>query len=177
MTTLPTEVAEKIRDIRLLLLDVDGVLTDGRFGLMAGGGEIKFFSSHDGFGIRLMQKAGWAVGFLSGRKSQEVALRANELGVNIVIEGSVDKVKDFEKILSQQNLDASQVAYMGDDLPDLPVLKRVGFSAAPHNATEAIKESVDYVTKRKGGEGAVREVVELLLQSSGTWADVLAHFS
>ena len=175
MATLPVEV--RMKEIQLILLDVDGVLTDGRLGLTAAGEEIKFFSIYDGLAIRVAQNAGWKVGFLSGRSSQEVESRARELGVEIVVQGSRDKIKDLETILSETNLEVSQVAYIGDDLPDLPVLTRVGFSAAPDNAAEAVKETVDYVTQRKGGEGAVREVVDLLLKATGKWDEVLSQFS
>ena len=177
MTTLPAELTDAVQKIRLILLDVDGVLTDGRLGMTAAGEEIKFFSIYDGLAIRVAQNAGWKVGFLSGRSSREVESRARELGVEIVVQGSRDKIKDLESILSKSHLEASQVAYMGDDLPDLPVLKRVGFSAAPDNAAEAVKETVDYVTQRKGGEGAVREVVDLLLKATGKWDEVLSQFS
>ncbi len=173
MTPLPVEVVGDLQKIRLILLDVDGVLTDGRIGLLPGGEEIKFFSVYDGLAIRLAMKVGWEVGFLSGRTSEEVTARARELGIEIVVQGSGDKVKDFEKILKDKNLQASEVAYMGDDLPDLPVLKRVGFSAAPDNAVEAVKNEVDYVTHEKGGNGAVREVVDLLLKTSGKWEEII----
>jgi 3-deoxy-D-manno-octulosonate 8-phosphate phosphatase (KDO 8-P phosphatase) len=173
MTKLPGQVAASLQNIRLILLDVDGVLTDGRIGLLPDGEEIKFFSIYDGLAIRLAMKVGWEVGFLSGRTSEEVAARARELGIGIVIQGSRDKIKDFEKILEERNLEASEVAYMGDDLPDLPLLKRVGFSAAPGNAVEAVKEGVHYVTQEQGGRGAVREVVDLLLKTTGKWEKIM----
>ncbi len=173
MTTLPVQVVDNLQRIRLILLDVDGVLTDGRIGLLPGGEEIKFFSIYDGLAIRLAMKVGWEVGFLSGRTSEEVAARARELGIEIVVQGSRDKIEDFEKILKERNLQAAEVVYMGDDLPDLPLLKRVGFSAAPGNAVEAVKESVHYVTREKGGSGAVREVVDLLLKTSGKWEEII----
>ena len=173
MNTLPVQVVDHLQKIRLILLDVDGVLTDGRIGLLPGGEEIKFFSIYDGLAIRLAMKVGWEVGFLSGRTSEEVAARARELGIEIVVQGSRDKVEDFEKILKERNLQASEVAYMGDDLPDLPLLKRVGFSAAPCNAVESVKNGVHYVTREKGGNGAVRELVDLLLKTSGKWEGII----
>jgi len=173
MATLPVEVMDNLQKIRLILLDVDGVLTDGRIGFLSGGEEIKFFSIYDGLAIRLAMKVGWEVGFLSGRTSEEVAARARELGIQIVVQGSRDKIKDFEKILEERNLQASEVVYMGDDLPDLPLLKRVGFSAAPGNAVESVKSAVHYVTREKGGHGAVREVVDLLLKTSGKWEEII----
>ena len=173
MTTLPVQVVGNLQKIRLILLDVDGVLTDGRIGLLPKGGEIKFFSVYDGLAIRLARKVGWEVGFLTGRTSEEVEARARELGVEILIQGSRDKVKDFEKILKERNLKASQVAYVGDDLTDIPLLKRVGFSAAPRNAAEPVKYYVHYVTRARGGYGAVREVVDLLLKNTGKWEEVI----
>lgn len=173
MTTLPVQVVGNLQKIRLILLDVDGVLTDGRIGLLPDGGEIKFFSVYDGLAIRLAGKVGWEVGFLSGRTSKEVEARALDLGVELLVQGSRDKVKDFEKILKERNLEASQVAYVGDDLPDIPLLKRVGFSAAPRNAAEAVRYCVHYVTRERGGYGAVREVVDLLLKTTGKWEKVI----
>ena len=176
MTDLPAEVRANIPNLRLLLLDVDGVLTDGRVGFLAGGGEIKFFSIYDGIALRMVQKAGWKVGFLSGRTSKVVEDRARELEVEIVIQGSKDKAGDLEEILKTTGLQASEVAYVGDDLPDIPVLKRVGFSAAPANAAQQVKACVHYVSGRGGGTGAVREVVELLLRASGQWDLLATHW-
>ncbi len=173
MTQLPVQVVGNLQKLRLILLDVDGVLTDGRIGLLPGGEEIKFFSIYDGLAIRLAMKVGWEVGFLSGRASEEVAARARELGIEIVVQGSQDKMRDFEKILEERNLQASEVAYMGDDLPDLPLLKQVGFSAAPGNAVESVKYCVHYVTRARGGSGAVREVVDLLLRTTGKWEKIV----
>lgn len=150
-----------LKNIRLVLLDVDGVLTDGRIGLLPTGEEIKFFSIYDGLAIKLLQRAGVMVGFLSGRKSQSVEIRAEELGISIVVQGSKDKVRDFKKILADEGLKSSEVVYIGDDLPDVALLKSVGFSAAPSNAVESVKTCVDYVTRAKGGYGVVREVVDV----------------
>ncbi len=161
-------------NIKLILLDVDGVLTDGRFGLLPTGEEIKFFSIYDGMAIRLAQKAGLEVAFLSGRSSQAVTVRARELGVEIVIQGSVNKVADFEKLLAEKELGPQEVAYVGDDLPDIPVLKAVGFSAAPANAADAVKYCVQYIARNEGGSGAVREVIHVLLKATGKWDDLTA---
>ena len=165
--SLSSEMSANLKNIRLILLDVDGVLTDGRIGLLPGGLEVKFFSIYDGLAVRLAQKAGWQVGFLTGRTSEVVSARAEELGVEILVQGSKDKAADFEKILERTSLEAFQVAYMGDDLPDIPVLKRAGFSAAPGNAPRPVRECVHYVTSKNGGEGAVREVVDLMLEVCG----------
>lgn len=165
-------VSGNLPRIRLLLLDVDGVLTDGRFGLLPSGEEIKFFSIYDGMAIRLAQQAGLEVAFLSGRKSHAVTVRARELEVETVIQGSKNKVEDYKKLLRKKSLDTDQVAYMGDDLPDIPLLKIAGFSAAPCNAADSVKYCVHYVTRTKGGNGAVREVIHLLLRTMGKWESV-----
>lgn len=162
------------RDIRLLLLDVDGVLTDGRLGLSSGGEEITFFSIHDGMGIRLAQEAGLTVGILSGRESRAMRRRARQLGIKLVLEGSEDKRKDFIALLARSRLKKEEVAYVGDDLTDLPVLAEVGFSAAPADASPDVKERVHYVARARGGKGAVREVVEHLLRASGRWEKAVA---
>jgi 3-deoxy-D-manno-octulosonate 8-phosphate phosphatase (KDO 8-P phosphatase) len=170
---LPHQVTGSVQKIKLILLDVDGVLTDGRVGLLPGGDEIKFFSIYDGLAIRLAQSVGIDVAFISGRKSEEVAARARELDVETVVQGSRDKVKDFEKILEKKGLVPEEVAYIGDDLPDIPLLQRVGFSAAPQNSAEPVKYYVHYVTRANGGDGAVREVIDLLLKTSGKWDEII----
>ena len=166
---MPGNVEDNLQKIRLILLDVDGVLTDGKVGLLSSGEEVKFFSVYDGLAIRLAQRAGLEVGFISGRRSKEVDVRAAELGIKLVFQGSKNKVDNFEQILKERELIADQVAYVGDDLPDIALLERVGFSAAPSNAIESVRQLVHYVTHAKGGEGAVREVVEILLKTSGRW--------
>jgi len=173
MMALPHQVAGSVQKIRFILLDVDGVLTDGRVGLLPDGGEMKYYSIYDGLAIRLAQQVGIGVGFISGRKSREVTSRAKELGVEVIIQGSKDKVKDVEALLEKKSLKQEEIAYIGDDLPDIPLLKRVGFSAAPSNATEPVKYYVHYVTRAKGGDGAVREVIDLLLKTSGKWDEII----
>lgn len=168
---------DKFRRIRLLLSDVDGVLTDGRIAKLPDGDELKFFSIHDGLGIRLAQKCGIEIGFLSGRRSRQVAVRAAELEVKLVLQGVADKVQAFETICRDKELTPEQVAYMGDDLPDIRLLKRVGFSAAPANAVAAVKEAVDYVTSAKGGRGALREMIQLILVAQGKWDQVLKEYA
>jgi 3-deoxy-D-manno-octulosonate 8-phosphate phosphatase (KDO 8-P phosphatase) len=170
---LPHQVSGNVQKIQFILLDVDGVLTDGRVGFLPDGGEIKYFSIYDGLAIRLALKVGVEVGFISGRTSLVVAQRAEELGVRTVVQGSKDKVADFESLLVEKTLSPEEVAYVGDDLPDIPLLQRVGFSAAPQNAVDLVKYHVHYVTRSKGGDGAVREVIDLLLKTSGKWDQVV----
>jgi len=167
---------DRLKRIRLLLTDVDGVLTDGRLARLPDGNELKFFSIHDGLGIRLAQKSGIEIGFVSGRKSRLVAARAAELDVKLLLQGVPDKVQAFENICRDKGLTAEDVGYMGDDLPDIRLLKNVGFSAAPANAVPAVKDAVNYVTSLKGGRGALREVIELILRAQGKWDQILKEY-
>ncbi len=156
---------QKAGQIEYLLLDVDGVLTDGTLYFDAEGGEIKRFSIYDGQGIRLLQDAGIGVGILSGRRSHAVSRRAKELRIRDLFQGISEKVIVYEKILKKRKLREEAVAYMGDDLADLPVLARVGCSISVPNAVEAVRSAVDWVTIRRGGEGAVREVADTILSA------------
>jgi 3-deoxy-D-manno-octulosonate 8-phosphate phosphatase (KDO 8-P phosphatase) len=173
MMALPQQVAGSVQKIKFVLVDVDGVLTDGRVGLLPDGGEIKYFSIYDGLAIRIAQQAGIEVGFISGRRSKAVVDRGKELGVEVIIQGSNDKVKDVTELLRTKDLKQEEIAYVGDDLPDIPLLRQVGFSAAPRNAAELVKYHVHYVTRTKGGDGAVREVIDLLLRTTGKWDEVM----
>jgi 3-deoxy-D-manno-octulosonate 8-phosphate phosphatase (KDO 8-P phosphatase) len=151
--------------IRLIAFDVDGVFTDGRFYLSDDGVESKTFSTQDGFGIRCLIKAGIEVAVISGRKSGAVERRMAELGVPHVIQGCKDKVGAFESLASGLGIAAGECAYVGDDIPDLPLLNKVGFAVAVANAVEAVIEQCDYTTEAGGGFGAVREVCDLLLEA------------
>lgn len=167
---------ERLCRIRLLLLDVDGVLTDGRIIYDAQGVETKAFDVKDGHGLKLLQRSGVQVGIITGRQSEVVNVRARELGIDIVYQGAKDKLVPFEEILQKLQLAEDEVAYMGDDLPDLPVLRRAGLAVAPVDAVGEIKPYVHYVTSRPGGRGAVREVCDLLLQESGHWSELTARY-
>jgi len=164
----PRTLLNRARLIRLLLLDVDGVLTDGRIIYDADGRESKSFHIHDGFGINQLRALGCLVGFLSGRASAAVERRAKELDVTIVHQGVNDKLPVYERILADQRLNDDEVAYVGDDLPDLPVLGRVGLSIAVASATPQVRRAVHWITGRAGGEGAVREVTDLLIMARET---------
>jgi 3-deoxy-D-manno-octulosonate 8-phosphate phosphatase (KDO 8-P phosphatase) len=172
-----TDYEDRVKDIRLLLTDVDGVLTDGRVARLPGGDELKFFSIYDGLGIRLAQRAGLEVGFISGRKSRQVASRAAELGVKLVLQGVGDKGRVLEDICRDRGLAAEEIGYVGDDLPDIRLLPKVGFSAAPANAVREVRDCADYVTMAKGGEGVLREVIELILRAQGKWDQVLKELT
>ncbi|HSR49871.1 MAG TPA: HAD hydrolase family protein [Acidobacteriota bacterium] len=152
-----------LREIKLLVLDVDGVLTDGRIGLTPEGEEVKFFSTKDGYGIRMAITAGIEVAFLTGRESGAVSRRAAELGVRHVMQGAADKLSLFLGLLQELGLEPDQAAAMGDDVLDLPVLNHAGFSAAPADAVEEVRSQVDWVSSNPGGFGAVRELIDYIL--------------
>ncbi len=160
-------IAGKARNIRLLLLDVDGVLTDGKIYVMDNGQEFKAFDIHDGQGISLLHRAGIRVGIISGRSSPAVRVRAKELAISEVHEGVSDKLKVYEEILARHGLGDSSVAYVGDDLIDRPILERVGLSVAVANAHAAVQGVVHWVTSKSGGAGAIREVADFILVCQG----------
>lgn len=165
-----------LNKIKLLLLDVDGVMTDGRIVYLNDGGEAKAFDVKDGHGLKLIQRAGIRVGIITGRQSEVVARRAAELGIEIVYQGAKDKLQPFLEIIKELGLEPFEVAYVGDDVVDLPVMRQVGFSATVADAVDDIKPYVDLVTSRPGGRGAVREVCDLLLKQSGRWSSVTSRY-
>lgn len=167
---------ERCRAIRLLLLDVDGVLTDGRITYDDNGIESKAFDVKDGHGIKLLQRAGVRIGIITGRQSRLVEVRAAELGIDILYQGIKDKLEPYRRILAEYGLNDAEVAYVGDDVVDLPVLRRVGLSVAVADAVEDVKPFVHYLCRRPGGRGAVREVCDLLLKESGVWDEVTARY-
>ena len=160
---------ERVKKVRLLLLDVDGVMTDGRLVFDGEGREIKFFYARDGIGIRLLQQAGVRVGILSGRKAKGVALRAKELGISLIRQKIKNKAQALEEILETEKLRPEEICYMGDDLVDLSVLYRVGFAVAVADAVGEVKSMAHLVTRTPGGRGAVREVCEKILKMQGKW--------
>ncbi len=163
----------KARELDWLVLDVDGVLTDGLLHVSAEGELFKSFHVRDGLAIKLAQAAGIRVAILSARKSEIVARRAAELGIEEIIQGREDKGAAFRDLMRRRAIDANTVAYIGDDLHDLPILDAVGLSAAPANAAPQVRAGVDYVTEAQGGHGAVRELVEHLLAARDAWGAVL----
>lgn len=171
---------ERLREaagrIKLLIVDVDGVLTDGRIVLDNHGNEHKFFHVRDGHGIKLLQRAGIAVGIVTGRKSEVVNRRAAELGIKHVHQGSKNKMEAYESILKDTGLRDEQVAYVGDDIVDIPVMRRAGFSAAVSDAEDYVKEAAMFVTERPGGRGAVREITDLILRAGGRWDEVTRRY-
>jgi 3-deoxy-D-manno-octulosonate 8-phosphate phosphatase (KDO 8-P phosphatase) len=167
---------EKAARVRLFLTDVDGVLTDGGIVFDGNGLESKRFHVRDGHGIKMLQRGGVAVGIISGRSSDAVAVRARELGVRILRQGTYDKMAALREILSETDVRPEECSYVGDDIVDLPILRAVGFSAAPSDAEAYVLETVDYVASRPGGMGAVREVIEFLLRAGGLWDGVTAKY-
>jgi 3-deoxy-D-manno-octulosonate 8-phosphate phosphatase (KDO 8-P phosphatase) len=170
-------ILAKARNIRMVLLDVDGVMTDGRVLLMPDGQEVKFFSIHDGFGMVCAMKAGIRIGIISGRSSPSLKLRCQELNIEDLFMDKMDKLPVLEQICKERNLTYEQIAFIGDDVPDLPVLEKVGLSVAPSNAHESVKTRVDLVLTKSGGDGAVREFLDLLLQAQGKAESILKKFT
>ena len=166
----------RAKAIRLLLLDVDGVLTDGRIIYNGSGREFKSFSIKDGQGIVLLRRAGLEVGILSGRRSPAVIARAKELGIALCQQKVLDKGKALKSILGMKKIRAEQVCYMGDDLVDLPVFFRAGLAVAVADSVEEVKANAHYVTHHPGGQGAVREVCELILKAQGKWKKVTHQY-
>lgn len=167
--------AARARRLRWLLLDVDGVLTDGRLWYGADGAVAKAFDVKDGLGIELARAAGLRVGLLTGRSDAATDARARELGMDLVLRGRGDKREAFAAFLAEQGVAAEEVAYVGDDLPDLPVLAQCGLGAAPADAVEAVRRAAAVVLTRRGGRGAVRELVELILLWRGEGARLAAE--
>jgi 3-deoxy-D-manno-octulosonate 8-phosphate phosphatase (KDO 8-P phosphatase) len=167
----------RARRVRLLLMDVDGVLTDGHIYLQSlpdgTAEELKVFHAHDGAGLKLARMAGLRIGVITGRDSAAVTRRAREVGMDYVWQKQAEKVPAYERILRQAQLSDEETAYIGDDLPDLPVLARVGLAIAVGNAAPEVKRAAHYVTRRHGGDGAVREAIEAILRAQGSWQKVI----
>jgi len=166
-----------LEKIELLVLDVDGVLTDGNIIINADGSESKSFSLLDGHGIRMWRRAGLKVAFLSGRETEATKYRAEQLKVDYCLQGCHFKLPALKKLLEETRLSPEKVACVGDDLLDLPVIKYVGFGAAVANAVDEVKNIADFVTERRGGCGAVREVIEYILKNTGKWQNLMERYS
>jgi 3-deoxy-D-manno-octulosonate 8-phosphate phosphatase (KDO 8-P phosphatase) len=170
----------RARKIKLLLMDVDGVLTDGRIYYLprprGGLFETKTFHSHDGLGIRLAHQAGLKTGIITGRSSPVIEHRVKELGIHFLQQNALEKLTPYEKILHAARLGDEEVCFVGDDIVDLPILRRVGLAVAVNGADEFLRRHVHYVTRRPGGLGAVRETIELILSAQGKWNAVLKYY-
>ncbi|MCP8900185.1 3-deoxy-manno-octulosonate-8-phosphatase KdsC [Gilvimarinus xylanilyticus] len=161
--------------IKLLILDVDGVLTDGRLYYDNHGNEMKAFNTQDGQGIKSLMRSGVQVAIITGRSSEVVARRARELGIDILIQGREDKWAALQEIFTELNLEPEQIAHMGDDWPDLSIMTRVGLALTVPNAHSTVSEYAHWISHRAGGEGAVRDACDLLMQAQGTFADAVAR--
>jgi 3-deoxy-D-manno-octulosonate 8-phosphate phosphatase (KDO 8-P phosphatase) len=160
----------------MVIIDVDGVLTDGKIIVDAKGEETKNFHVLDGTGIKYLQRAGLDCAIISGRKCAAVEHRLRELGITDVFQGALNKIEAYEQIVAKYNLKDEEVCFIGDDLMDIPVFRRVGFSAAVPDAPQEVKEFATYITKTPGGQGAVREVVEKILKFQDKWATIMARY-
>lgn len=176
MKPISAPLRRKARRIKLLLLDVDGVLTDGGIMIDARGVESKRFDVRDGQGITLLKRAGIEVGFVSGRSSGAVRRRAVELGVPWVFQGVRNKAEVYERIKKKTGLKDQHIAYAGDDIGDLVILRAVGLALTVPDGWPGIRSKVDFVTKARGGRGAVREISELILRAQGLWNDLIGKY-
>lgn len=174
---LSLEFQEKLQKIKLFMVDVDGVMTDGRIVYGDHGDELKFFDVQDGFGLVMLTRAGLKTVMITAKRSRVNVRRAKEVKITKLYQGATDKLAVYEKILKKFRVSDAEVLYVGDDLIDLPVLKRAGFSAAVANALPEIKERTHYVTERPGGRGAIRELSDLLLKAQGKWSEAIARYS
>jgi len=173
---MSTDLHNRLSAIRLLLLDVDGVLTDGRLYFNNQGDEFKSFNTLDGQGIKALQRSGVRVGIITGRTSELVARRARDLGIGILVQGREDKWDALQEILLEHPYPLEQIAFMGDDWPDLTVMTRVGLALCVANAHAAVAERAHWQSEERGGEGAVRAACDLLMQAQGSYQAALAQY-
>jgi 3-deoxy-D-manno-octulosonate 8-phosphate phosphatase (KDO 8-P phosphatase) len=170
------QIIEKAKKLKLLILDVDGVLTDGKLFFDNDGNEYKAFHARDGHGIKLLRQSGVEVAVISGRKSNSVALRMKNLGIEYVYQGHENKISAFNEIIEKIGITPEQAAHVGDDLLDLPLMVRVGLAIAVQDANFAVKQHADWCTTLSGGCGAVREVCDLIMQAQGSFDDVVSSY-
>ena len=174
METLTIE--QRAARVKLLLLDCDGVLTDGRITLLDNGDEYKSFHTRDGHGLVLLHRAGLRSGIISGRTSSAVNRRANDLGISFVRQGTWNKIQDFTEIMAEAQVTPDEAAFVGDDVTDIPLMRRVGFAIAVADAVPEVRDAAHYVTQLPGGFGAVREVTDLILQANGSWTELMRRY-
>ena len=170
------QMKETLKDIKLLLLDVDGVLTDGSITYTDAGEQVKSFNSRDGLGLRMLMDAGVKAGIVTGRTSQALLHRCKNLGIDLIFDGIKDKALAFNTIVDQTGVEARYIAFMGDDLMDLPAMTRSGLSVTVANAPADVRAHADIITDQPGGCGAVREVCEQILKARGDWERILSGF-
>jgi 3-deoxy-D-manno-octulosonate 8-phosphate phosphatase (KDO 8-P phosphatase) len=165
------------KNIKLVITDVDGVLSDGKVYYGESGEELKSFNIKDGLGIKLLASIGISTAIITGRKSAIVARRAKELGVEHLYQGKKNKLKSYDEIINSFNISPDEVAYLGDDLPDLPLLQKSGVGIAVNDAATQVIAGADYVTRTKGGEGCLREVADLIIDQNSAWEPLLKQFN
>jgi len=169
-------IEERAKKVKLLILDVDGVLTDGRIVYDNFGDELKFFNVNDGLGVYLLGKVGIKTVIITAKKTKAVMKRARDMRVAAVYSNHY-KLRIYQKVLKKFRVKDEEVCFMGDDLLDFPIIKRAGFAVAPPNATEEVKNTSHYITKKRGGKGAVRELTEIILKSQGLWEKAISRYS
>lgn len=174
-TERPLE-GEGLAGIKLLVMDVDGVLTRGEIAIISDGTEMRLFNSQDGVGLMVAHLAGLQTAIITGRATQAVKKRAEEVYITHIVMGTFTKLQPLLELCERLGLSPTEVAYIGDDVPDIPPMKRVGFAVAVANAVNEVKKAAHYVTERNGGEGAVRETVELILKAQGKWEKAVGEF-
>ncbi len=171
------EIERRAERVKLLLMDCDGVLTDGRITLLGEDDEQKSFHTRDGHGLVMLHRAGIKSGIISGRTSSAVVHRARDLGITYLRQGTWEKVKDFTEVLAEARVAAEDVAYIGDDVTDIPLMRRCGLGVAVADATDDTRAAADFVTRLPGGFGAVREVCELILKAQRRWDDLMKRYT
>lgn len=170
------EIERRAARIKLLLMDCDGVLTDGRIQLVGDHDEQKSFHTRDGHGLVLLHRAGLSSGIISGRTSSAVSRRARDLSITYLRQGALDKIKDFEELLAEAEIEESEVAFIGDDVTDIPLMERAELAVAVADAARETREAAHYITQLPGGYGAVREVTEIILKAQGHWDDLMKRY-
>jgi len=173
-TVTKKELTKRAQKIKVLLLDVDGVLTDGLVHILQDGNEFYTFNVYDGYGIKVWQRAGFKTGFITGRNAVPVRERAHALGVEYLFQNAGDKLSLAEEVARKEAISFDEIAFMGDDIQDLPLLKKAGLAITVPNAQNEVIKEAHYITKRAGGDGAVRQAVKVLMKAKGLWRDVVA---
>lgn len=174
---MPHRIIEKMLKVKLLVLDVDGILTDGRIIYDSRGHQLKFFDVQDGFGIHLLRLAGVESAIITAKRSNVVTKRAKDFRVKHIYMDCLNKVKPLDELSRKLKLDHDEICFVGDDLIDIPAMKKVGFAVSVPNAVDEAKEAAHYITRREGGRGAVREVCDLIIKAQGKWADITHRFT
>ncbi|MBF0385514.1 MAG: HAD-IIIA family hydrolase [Candidatus Omnitrophica bacterium] len=170
---MKNKLKKTIEELKVVIFDVDGVLTDGKIIMDGKGNEIKAFNVADGFGISLLRKSGIKTAIITAKSSEAVTARGKDLKIDKVYQDAFPKINAYKNVLEDFKVASKETCFIGDDIPDVCVLREVGFAVAVNNAPKEVKDEADYVTKRKGGEGAVREVIEFILKTQGKWEGII----